>query len=171
MVPRRHRVLEVNKRFVGALLCVAAVGCATPRPSNPDEGREVVRTVERLFEGMRTQDTAVLRALLAPELIFVSARDTAGHWRVTQYTAREFLTGMAEPVDTSTQFRERMWKPEVRIDGAIATLWTPYDFHVGARFSHCGYDAFQLARGERGWYITAITYTVRPTPCSAPPVR
>src|SRR5256885_3716182 len=56
----------------------------------------------------------------------------------------EFLSGMAEPVDTATQFRERMWNPEVRIDGGIATLWTPYDFHVGPRFSHCGYDAFQL---------------------------
>ena len=62
-----------------------------------------------------------------------------------------------------------MWNPEVRIDGAIATLWTPYDFHIGVRFSHCGYDAFQLARGERGWYVTAITYTVRPAPCPTPP--
>ena len=161
----------MNARFVCALLSLAAAGCAAPRPSDPAEDREVVRTVERLFEGMRTQDTAVLSGLLAPELIFVSARDTAGHWRVTHYTAREFLSGMAGPVDTATQFRERMWNPEVRVDGAIATLWTPYDFHVGARFSHCGYDAFQLARGERGWYITAITYTVRPAPCAAPWVR
>jgi len=68
----------VNVRFVSALLSLAAAGCATPRPSDPAEDREVVRTVERLFEGMRTQDTAVLRALLAPELVFVSARDTAG---------------------------------------------------------------------------------------------
>ena len=151
-----------------ALLGLAAVGCATPRPA---EEREVVRTVERLFEGMRTQDTTVLRAVLAPELVFVSARDSAGNWRVTQYSAAEFLKGMAQPADTASEFRERMWSPEVRIDGAIATLWTPYDFHVGARFSHCGYDAFQLARGERGWYVTAITYTVRPAPCPAPPVR
>ncbi len=158
-------------RFASVLLTLAAAGCATPRPSVPAEDREVVRTVERLFEGMRTQDTAALRALLAPELVFVSAKDTAGHWRVTHYTAREFLSGIAGPLDTATQLKERMWNPEVRIDGAIATLWTPYDFHLGARFSHCGYDAFQLARGERGWYITAITYTVRPAPCAAPPAR
>ena len=99
----------MNVRFVSALLGLAAAGCATPRPSDPAEDREVVRTVERLFEGMRTQDTAVLSGLLAPELVFVSARDTAGYWRVTHYTAREFLSGMAEPVDTATQFRERMW--------------------------------------------------------------
>ena len=25
---------------------------------------------------------------------------------------------------------ERMWDPEVRIDGPVATLWAPYDFYI-----------------------------------------
>ena len=29
-----------------------------------------------------------------------------------------------------------MWDPEVQVDGDIAALWAPYDFHIGGRFSH-----------------------------------
>jgi hypothetical protein len=58
-----------------------------------------------------------------------------------------------------------MWDPEVRIDGPMATLWAPYDFHRSGEFSHCGVDAFQLALKEDGWRIVSIIYTVRRLGC------
>jgi hypothetical protein len=70
---------------------------------------------------------------------------------------------------SAVELRERLWEPQVHVDGAIATLWAPYDFHLGERFSHCGHDAFQLARGDRGWYVTGLTYTVRTAGCTGPP--
>jgi uncharacterized protein DUF4440 len=165
----------MSLRFAVGLIGLAAFGCAraqsVPQPAqaalsgNVGEEREVVRAVERLFEGMRTQDTAMLGALLAPELDFVYARDSAGRWLVDHYSRADFLSGMAEPGNPAEELRERMWDPEVRVDGVIATVWTEYDFHVGSRFSHCGHDAFHLARGQNGWYMTAITYTARPQPC------
>jgi hypothetical protein len=68
---------------------------------------------------------------------------------------------------------ERMTGPEVKVSGGIATIWTPYDFHVGSTFSHCGVDSFQLVRTSRGWQVTSIIYTiVRPEArCQANPPR
>ena len=145
----------------------AATGAAATATGGAAE-REVVATVDRMFAAMRTRDTAALRALLAPDLVIVSARVVDTGTVVRRQRAADFLRSVATCRD---ELRERMWDPEVRVDGGIATLWAPYDFHVGERFSHCGHDAFQLARagGPGGaWVVTALTYTVRPAPCAQP---
>jgi hypothetical protein len=65
---------------------------------------------------------------------------------------------------------ERIWAPEVRIDGNMATLWAPYDFHLGRRLSHCGMDAFQFVREGGAWKLIAVTFTARTEGCE-PPAR
>ena len=172
---RTPRLPGRTARVPASLLALAliAIAACTPRIASrgfvsvPDdaEAREVVRTVERMFEAMRTRDTTLLRSLLLPELVVVSVRDSAGRAIVRRQTVDAFLLAIA---GAPGELRERMWDPEVRLDGAIATLWAPYDFHIGDRFSHCGHDAFQLARGERGWHVTGLIYTVKRTCDRAP---
>ena len=142
-----------------------AEGSPTPTAS---ERAEIVRVAERLFEGMRTRDTALLRSIVAPDLVIVAARGDSSRMTIRTQSAADFLRAVAT---SSVELRERLWEPQVHVDGAIATLWAPYDFHLGERFSHCGHDAFQLARGERGWYVTGLTYTVRTAGCTGPPPR
>ena len=147
----------------------ARSGAASAAPPAPDAGRaesEVVAAVERLFVGMRTRDTAMLRALLAPDLIVFSVRQGEGAPAVVRHQSLpDFLRAV---VASPEVLRERMWSPEVRLDGDLATLWAPYDFHRGERFSHCGHDAFQLVRADGRWVVTGLTYTVRRAPCAGP---
>jgi hypothetical protein len=100
--------------------------------------------------------------------VFVAARDSAGQWSISRYSVADFLGDMAQ-VTSAEDLHERMWSSVVHVDGVVATLWATYDFHVGSTLDHCGHDAFQLVRGERGWYVTAIIYTVRAAPCPTPP--
>lgn len=58
-----------------------------------------------------------------------------------------------------------MWDAEVEVSGDLATLWAPYDFHIGERFSHCGFDAFHFVRQDGAWRIAALTYTVQTSGC------
>lgn len=157
-------------RFALAVLCLGTIACAraTPRTSASDGSaeREVVHTAELLFEGMRTRDTALLRTLLAPGLV-VRASRSGGAASARGQSVDEFLRAVAA---SSEELRERMWTPEVRIDGTIATLWAPYDFHLGARFSHCGTDAFQFVRVAGRWVVTGLTYTIRTSPCARAPL-
>ena len=58
----------------------------------------------------------------------------------------------------------------VRIDGPVATLWAPYDFYSSVEFSHCGTDAFQLAKTPEGWKVISVSYTAQmPPTCGTHP--
>jgi hypothetical protein len=63
-----------------------------------------------------------------------------------------------------------MWDPDVRIHGAIAVVWTRYDFWVDGKFSHCGVDAFDLVKTAEGWRIAGGVYTVERTGCPPSPL-
>ena len=124
----------------------------------------VVAAAQSLFEGMQSKDTTMLRGLFLPGARLVSTRPQNGEWVSRTSTLDQFLATVAR----EGMFLERMWDPEIRIDGPIATVWTPYDFHLDGTFSHCGIDAFQFVKAGDGWRIVSILYTVRPERCETP---
>ena len=63
-------------------------------------------------------------------------------------------------------WNERMYKPEVRIDGPIAQVWGYYAFHRKATFSHCGVDAFMLLHVGAEWKITQLSDARRTADCT-----
>jgi hypothetical protein len=141
------------------LLAVFAVACAHARTrGDPAEQAGVVRAVEDLFAGMRARDTAALRRLMIPEAHFTSFVYAEGRTNTRSQSVDAFITSIARP---GPPLIERMWDPEVRVDGDVAIVWAPYDFHLGNVFSHCGHDGFQLVRQSGQWRLSAITYTVR----------
>lgn len=118
----------------------------------------VIAAMNALFDAMRAQDTAAIRRLAHPGLrLFVpGSRDGAPALRVS--TLDEFIAQVGaarEPLD------EQAFRPEVRIDGNLAAVWTRYEFRRGDAFSHCGYDAFHFARTADGWRIIGLAYTTR----------
>ncbi len=160
-----------TRRLVFLLTGATIVGCASGSEIEKDTTAsgledEVIEVVEQLFTGMQSRDTGLLAGILDSTAQFSSVRDVGGTHQVRRRSATDFLISIAAGGDTLI---ERMWNPEVRMDGDVATLWAPYDFHLGDRFSHCGYDAFHLVRVNGRWRITAITYTVRDSACEVPP--
>ena len=156
-----------------ALIVLAAVGaCALPGAVNaqasvPGDSAAVVAVVQRLFDAMATRDTAAARALILPGARFASVRSTppTSPGRFQSDTA--FIASLAGSGD---RLLERMWNPLVRVQGRIADLWAPYDFHIGPRFSHCGVDVVTLIRTPDGWRISGIAYTVETTGCAPSPL-
>src|SRR5262245_48627928 len=101
------------------------VGCASGRPTStssnplpaPADAATVVATVERFFASMRTRDTATLRALIGSDVVVVSSRvDASGTTTVRRQQATDMLRSIAASTE---ELRERMWSPEVRIDGDV----------------------------------------------------
>lgn len=123
---------------------------------------EVIEATYRLFEAMRDRDAGVLAELLHPRAIIVGIAP-GGEAQVR--TAQEWVVMVAESREV---LDERMWDARVQIDGDLATLWAPYDFRRGGRFSHCGTDAFQFVRQDGAWRLIAVTFTRRTTQCDGP---
>jgi len=63
-----------------------------------------------------------------------------------------------------------MWNPTVQIQGRVAMVWTPYDFHLNGEFSHCGIDVFTMLQGAEGWQVASITYNVVREGCTPSPL-
>lgn len=63
---------------------------------------------------------------------------------------------------------ERGFRPEVRISGPLASVWLPYDLYLDGKWSHCGIDAFLLARTEGRWRIAAMAWSVEQPPACEP---
>ncbi|HEX6037378.1 nuclear transport factor 2 family protein [Longimicrobium sp.] len=157
---------------IALLLLVSLAGCTTARtaaaPAPSPEAAAVVAVADRLFDAMRTRDTVAIKRLFTPQARIVAVGRQNGVAMMRERAVGEFLGSIATAPEA---LLERMWDAEVRIDGDLATLWAPYDFHRGAQFSHCGVDAFQLVRVEGAWRIVSLSYTLQPEGCPPAPPR
>ena len=157
---------------------VGVIGCAPARPgiratpgqalSQGSDHAEIVGAADALFAAMRARDTTALREMFAPEVRIVSIRiDSASVGGVQSRTVSDFIASIG---GSREELVERMWEPRVELAGDLASLWAPYDFHIGQRFSHCGHDAFHFVRSGGRWRIVALTYTVQRSHCASPGV-
>lgn len=126
--------------------------------------REVLAVMDRVFETMRTRDTAGLRRTFHPFGRLVSVR---GEGRLQEVSIDQFIGFVAR--DQRGPWIERAYRPEVRVSGTLATVWAAYDFHFGETFANCGVDAVHLLKGPSGWAITEIadTYVAKREDCPA----
>lgn len=124
---------------------------------------EVRRAVDQLFDGMRKNDSLMVKAVMAPKARLLTVADKDGQAVVQETPMSEFYKAVGTP--RGVVLDERLLRYEVRIDGLLATAWTPYEFYVGDKYSHCGVDAFQLCRTAEGWKIIQITDTRRKDNC------
>ncbi len=162
----------MRRRSLLFLLSIAmTLSCAHPRAADRErtgEEAEVLTSVQQFFETMTSKDAAGARAVLDPDGDFVSVRwNDDGERVVRRASIRDYLEGLESRTET---LLERMWESEIRMHGPIAAVWTPYDFYMDGKFSHCGIDAFQLLRTEAGWIITGGLYTVERTGCGQSPL-
>jgi hypothetical protein len=136
---------------------MAALMLTVAHAQPPAERDAVLKVVQAFFDTMSAQDVEGARAILQPQGRFHAMRVRDGKPDVRAFSNEEYFADLK----ASTQkMRERMWNPEVRIHGLIATVTTPYDFWIDGKFSHCGTDVFDLIKTEEGWKIAGGVYTL-----------
>ncbi len=127
----------------------------------------VLETVRELLRAIGSRDIGRIEALHLPTATTVAVRLDGESRYPTIRTVPQLLESIGE---VTVPMAERIWDPEVRVAGDIASVWAPYDFYIDGSFSHCGHDAFQLVRLDGTWRLAAVTYTVaRPPDCSLHP--
>ena len=124
----------------------------------------ILRTLQVFFDTMTAKDIEGARKILMPLGRFHAVRMRDGN--VTALSNEEYLAELQQRKET---MRERIWNPEVRIHRSIATVWAPYDFWIGGKYSHCGVDAFDLITTEEGWKLAGGAYTLEDT-CEPSPL-
>jgi len=152
--------------MLGMALATTVLGAAQPTQTEDDK-TAVLATVQKFFDTMAARDVEGARLVLMADGRTVSVREQNGQAVARASTVEAYLDSLGKG---KTASRERMWNPEVRIRGAVASVWTPYDFWVDGKFSHCGIDAFTLIKTADGWKISSGTWTIEREGCVPSPL-
>ena len=160
-----RRLCVVPRGGLAMMLSLLLLGAVRAEAQVTSDSAAITGIVTRLFDAMRARDTTTMRALFVPNASMQSLRDTA----VTFDKIDGWIAGVAR-APQGVILDERLGPQTVRVDGNLATVWVDYWFYVGPRFSHCGVDAFQLARIGGAWKIFSVVDTRRTAGCAPAPV-
>lgn len=142
-----------------------AVGCMSSDKFAEDK-QSVLTTVQTLFDAMAAGDAVMASELFVEHALLTRVdADSTGAGQATN-PAADWLAGLPAEPDV---YLERMFSPVAHVDGDLATVRAPYDFHLRGKFSHCGTNVFQLVRVEGRWRILSVTYSVQRQDCPARP--
>ena len=149
----------MRKLFLMIVASFIAVSAAVPAAAqdvgNAAQEQAIREVIVRLFDGMRSRDTAMISSTFSDQALFFGiGRD--GNIGTTPAAA--FVSSIAQ-APAGLVLDEVVHDVEIRIDRGLATAWMYYDFFAGEDFSHCGYNAMQLLRVRDEWKIVALADT------------
>jgi hypothetical protein len=132
------------------------------------EDAAIKEVINRLFTGMETGDTAVMRAAFTDGATLVSVYRDKSNTPVLRRdpSVDTFLKVIATP--HPEPYIEETWNMKILVDGDFAQAWCDFGLYVGKKFSHCGVDAFHLHKTMEGWKIFHLADTRRTVGCEVP---
>jgi hypothetical protein len=155
--------LKMKKRnFLIIVFLLTAIN-ATSQIQQHEEDL-VKATINKLFEGMRNTDSAMVSNAFASNAIMQSIHKSKdGEFKLTDEKVSDFIkfTGTSH----KEKFDERIIFTKILIDGNLASVWTDYKFYIDNKFSHCGVNSFQLFKDKTTWKIIYIVDTRRKENC------
>jgi hypothetical protein len=150
-----------------ALITILVALTASAAAAQSAADREaVLKVVQVFFDTMTAKDVDGARGILVPQGRFHVMDMNKPKSEPRSFSNEEYFAQLQASRQT---MRERIWNPEVRVHGLIATMWAPYDFWIDGKLSHCGIDAFDLIKTVEGWKIAGGIYTIE-RGCSPSPL-
>ncbi len=170
-MPRRSSVRCVTDlAFLVALALLATVAtrplCAQPSPAVDQAERAAALAVaDSALAAISRNDVVGFTDLMLPEAVMFPTSTREG---VTRYAVRTREAQRAAPFPGTVS--ERGWNAEVRVSGAVAMVWYPYDLYLDGKWSHCGVDIFTLVRHQGQWRIATMAWSaIQPPACEKHP--
>jgi hypothetical protein len=101
----------------------------------------VKMVVNNLFKAMKNSDPVLLKSVFADSAILQTiSKNKTGETIIRNEAIAEFIESISKlPAGAAD---ERIIFDQVKIDGALASVWTPYKFFYNGNFSHCGVNSF-----------------------------
>ena len=134
----------------------------TAESQTPEDSVKAV--INQLFDAMRNIDGAKLKDAFTDSAILQTiGRTKEGEIRIVNEPIDNFVKSISRlPKDSAD---ERISFEDIKIDGPLASVWTPYKFYYAGKFSHCGVNSFQLVRINGRWKIQYLIDTRRRLGC------
>ena len=152
---------KFNRSVFLFLLATGITGSATYAQSTEDSVKVVVND---LFKAMKGADAILLKSVFADSAILQTiTKNKAGETIIKNEDIAGFIDFVSKAPKGAAD--EQISFGSIKIDGDLASVWTPYKFYYNGNFSHCGVNSFQLVRLKNGWKIQFLIDTRRKKGC------
>lgn len=131
------------------------------------EQKAIKKVIETFFEGLHQGDSTLMRTTMHQDVKIQTTFSTEkGENMLRNQSKLSLLTGVANK-KPEMNYLEKLSSYSIKIDGNLASVWTPYEFYVNDNFSHCGANSFQLFNNNGQWQIIYIVDMRRRENCKA----
>lgn len=146
------------------LFTILFMGIATASFAQSNE-EQIKASINQVFDGMRKNDTTLIRQVLYPSCFLKSVVKTkTGEVKLQEDQIIDWLKSVGTKRE-GVMLDERLTSYDIKIDGDMAVAWTPYEFYVNDKFNHCGVNVFTMMKTDKGWKIIGIVDTRRKDDC------
>lgn len=152
--------------LLGLMPAVAAAQSAVQSAAPTAAHAEVLASIDSFLAGLRTKDTLLMARHVDTLARLTLLRPGPAGSRVVLLTAAQFVRTVSRPEQPALD--EQIRNPVVHVDGDLASVWAEYQVRIDGKVSHCGFDAFQLARLGGQWKILNVSDTFGRTGCGDP---
>ncbi len=119
--------------------------------------------MQQFFDGMAANDPKLMGDVLLPDGTNASVRtDAAGAPRIRVAQQKQFHGATAERRQIPGAHVGPRGHPPRATGGGLGA----YEFQLNGKTTHCGVDVFNLLKGDGGWKIASISWTVEPDACA-----
>lgn len=152
--------------FMGVVSITSGYTQTAVSASQGANEKEVKQTINQFFDGFHKGDTAVIKQVIAANISLQTVlKKKTKEVKLSTTNFDSFLTIIHNrPKDQ--QWKEKLTSYTIIADDQLANAWTPYEFYVNEKFSHCGVNSFQLYKSQDGWKIISIVDTRKIKECA-----
>ena len=137
------------------------------KAQNTSDEEKIKTTIETFFEGLHKGDSTIIKTTLYKDIkIQTTSTNKEGKNSLKTETKEQLLISVANKKTTDI-YLEKLMSYDIKIDGNLASVWTPYEFYYNGNFSHCGANSFQLFNNNGKWEIIFLVDMRRRDNCHA----
>ena len=136
--------------LIGLMLCSTCL--FAQERSHPMEA------VERFFTAFHAKDSLGMQEIMHSKARLLRAAVRSKQSVVVENNIEKFIRAVATR-NASPTWEEQLGEPVVQQNQNLATVWVPFRFYLGGKFSHCGVNAFTLVTEGTRWKILSLIDT------------
>ncbi|WP_250436918.1 nuclear transport factor 2 family protein [Hanstruepera flava] len=149
------------------ILLLVAIIISSTAIGQTDETKNVQAAIDTFFEGFHKGDTVLMKTVMMGKFPTQSTyRNKEGKDIIQTGDSNDLLQAIAKRT-ADQKWDERLLDYVIKVDGNMASAWTPYEFWFNGNFSHCGVNSFQLFHDNGQWKIVYLIDSRRRSDCEA----
>ncbi|MEY4963287.1 MAG: hypothetical protein RLZZ323_606 [Bacteroidota bacterium] len=124
------------------------------------QNEEIKQVVVTFFKGFHTKDSTVIKSVCTENMILQSISESSKGTQLKNQSSQDFYRSIAT-IPATLLFEEKLLDYSIQVDGALAHVWTPYEFFLNGKINHRGVNAFTMYKEKENWKIVYIIDTRR----------